>query len=201
MDFFNSFIKTYWYYFFIALLCLLLAGFSIFIFIKEPDVDCNCPKESITYIEDEQEIIDEIYVDIKGAVKTPGVYKMAENSIIDDAIKEAGGFTKKAYTRNINLSKVLSNEMVIIVYTQSEYKELNKEDTIEVDSNTCVSNSYNIDSCIQSGNSIISTDNSSDVSNNSTIKDENKDLDELIQGADFPEDYDAFDDEMLDMIP
>ena len=34
-----------------------------------------------------------------------------------------------------------------------------------------------------------------------SIKNENKDLDELIQGADFPEDYDAFDDEMLDMIP
>ena len=34
-----------------------------------------------------------------------------------------------------------------------------------------------------------------------SIKNENKDLDELIQGADFPEDYDPFDDEMLDMIP
>ena len=34
-----------------------------------------------------------------------------------------------------------------------------------------------------------------------SIKDENKNLDELIQGAEFPEDYDAFDDEMLDMIP
>ncbi len=32
-------------------------------------------------------------------------------------------------------------------------------------------------------------------------KDENKNLDELIQDAEFPEDYDAFDDEMLDMIP
>ena len=34
-----------------------------------------------------------------------------------------------------------------------------------------------------------------------SIKDENKNLDELIQAANFPEDYDAFDDEMLDMIP
>lgn len=32
-------------------------------------------------------------------------------------------------------------------------------------------------------------------------RDENQDFDELIKSADFPEDYDPFDDEMLDMIP
>ena len=30
---------------------------------------------------------------------------------------------------------------------------------------------------------------------------ENQNFDELIKSADFPEDYDPFDDEMLDMIP
>ena len=30
---------------------------------------------------------------------------------------------------------------------------------------------------------------------------ENHNFDELIKSADFPEDYDPFDDEMLDMIP
>ena len=34
-----------------------------------------------------------------------------------------------------------------------------------------------------------------------SINTENQNLDELIQGIEFPEDYDAFDDEMLDMIP
>lgn len=30
---------------------------------------------------------------------------------------------------------------------------------------------------------------------------ENQNFDDLIKSADFPEDYDPFDDEMLDMIP
>ena len=34
-----------------------------------------------------------------------------------------------------------------------------------------------------------------------SIKDQKTDLDKLIQDADFPDDYDAFNDEMLDMIP
>lgn len=38
-----------------------------------------------------------------------------------DAINLAGGFTKNAYTDNINLSKKLNNEMVIIVGNKKDY--------------------------------------------------------------------------------
>ena len=44
------------------------------------------------------------YCDIKGSVKSPGVYEIKENSTIDDIIKLAGGLTKNATTDNINLS-------------------------------------------------------------------------------------------------
>lgn len=67
---------------------------------------------------------DYIYVDIKGSVKKPGVYKILNTSIINDAINMAGGFTSSAYQNNINLSKRVCAEMVIYVYSKSEINSL-----------------------------------------------------------------------------
>ena len=68
---------------------------------------------------------DEVLVDIKGAVKKPGVYRLSKNSIVDDVIKMAGGLNKNASTDDINLSKAIYNEMVIYVSTKDEIKNKN----------------------------------------------------------------------------
>ena len=67
-----------------------------------------------------EEIPHEFYVDIKGAVKKPGVYKVSEKNIVKDVIDMAGGLKSTAVTSNINLSKKVTSEMVIYVYTKSE---------------------------------------------------------------------------------
>ena len=64
-----------------------------------------------------------IFVDIKGAVKKPGVYEMNSNSRIIDVIKKAGDLKKDADTSIINLSKRLKDEMYIIIYTKDQIKE------------------------------------------------------------------------------
>jgi competence protein ComEA len=67
-----------------------------------------------------------VYVDIKGAVNNPGVYEIESNSRVIDVIKLAGDLTDQADTSIINLSKKVSDEMYIIVYTKDEmnsYKE------------------------------------------------------------------------------
>lgn len=67
-----------------------------------------------------------IFVDIKGAVKKPGVYEVKEGSRVIDVIKKAGDLKKDADTSIINLSKRVKDEMFIIIYTKdqiSEYKE------------------------------------------------------------------------------
>ncbi|QWC00494.1 SLBB domain-containing protein [Mycoplasmatota bacterium] len=56
-----------------------------------------------------------IYVEIKGQVKYPGVYFMQENDLVIDLINEAGGLLDDAKTNNINLVKKLNNHEVIIV--------------------------------------------------------------------------------------
>src|SRR5574344_1161882 len=64
--------------------------------------------------------VNDFYVDVKGEVKKPGVYKVNDGIIINDVIKIAGGLTKKANTTNINLSKKVTAEMLIYVSSNSE---------------------------------------------------------------------------------
>lgn len=61
-----------------------------------------------------------IYVDVKGSVKKPGVYEVKENAIVNDCIKMAGGITSSGTLSNINLSKKVTDEMVIYVFKKSE---------------------------------------------------------------------------------
>lgn len=61
-----------------------------------------------------------IFVDVKGAVKKPGVYEVKENSIVNDCIKLARGITSSGTLSNINLSKKVTDEMVIYVFKKSE---------------------------------------------------------------------------------
>lgn len=61
-----------------------------------------------------------IRVDIKGAVVTPGVYEMREGTRVADVIYQAGGVLENADLSRINLSKRVTDEMVIIIYTKEE---------------------------------------------------------------------------------
>ena len=67
------------------------------------------------------------YIDIKGAVQKPAVYKLEKGSRIFDAIALAGGLKKDADTSVLNLSKIIKDEMMIIIYTKAEIKKF-KED-------------------------------------------------------------------------
>lgn len=53
------------------------------------------------------------FIYVTGAVKTPGVYKLSEDSRIFQAIDAAGGFTSKADRASINLAERLMDGMHI----------------------------------------------------------------------------------------
>ena len=65
------------------------------------------------------------YEDIKGAVANPGVYSIESNKRVIDAIKMAGGLLDNSDTTNINLSKYVTDEMVIVIYTKEELEQIN----------------------------------------------------------------------------
>jgi len=63
-----------------------------------------------------EEVMDnEIKVDIKGAVKMPGIYSVSLDKRVNDVINLAGGLLENADTININLSEKVYDEMVIII--------------------------------------------------------------------------------------
>lgn len=59
-------------------------------------------------------------VDVKGAVKNPGIYQLKKTSRINDAIQKAGGLTTDADSKSINLAQKLTDEAVIYVAAMGE---------------------------------------------------------------------------------
>lgn len=111
------------------------------------DDDVNLISDTLEKVEDSSNVSEEkyIWVDIKGEVKKPGVYKLKENSRVIDAINVSGGLTKKAYTKYINLSRILKDENVIIVNSTSEIKKVSSGNNItEVKINNNSKNSASI---------------------------------------------------------
>lgn len=105
-----------------ALISSLVVGFLIFSFFKkndEPKVDMNSYEvvnESKSEADSEQkEEVKKIFIDIKGAVKNPGVYELEKDKRIKDALDVAGGLLEDADTSNINLSQKVHDQMLIVV--------------------------------------------------------------------------------------
>ena len=90
-------------------------------------------------------VTSKVYVDIKGSVKKPGVYQVSADSIVWNVINLSGGFTKNAYTKNINLSQKVKDEMVIYVFSKNEMSKMNN--TVKTDT-ACTTNVINYDNCI-----------------------------------------------------
>lgn len=115
-------------------------------------------------------------VDIKGAVKNPGVYKINSDLTVNDAIILAGGLTKEADTSVINLAKKIKDEMVIIIYTKEEVKKSNIVDTvIKVVEKECICPNIQNDGCL---NTEIK-DNITNNENNSLININTASVEEL----------------------
>jgi len=64
----------------------------------------------------------QIYIDVKGAVKNPGVYQVTANMRVNDAIDLAGGFNRSADQKHINLAQSLTDQQVVYVPVKGEVK-------------------------------------------------------------------------------
>ena len=180
MDFFN-FLKNNKLFIISLLFNVLLIGISSYLLYKV----LNVREENIIVHEDfqssnvEEEKL-EIFVEVKGAVKKPGVYKLNSDSIINDLINISGGFTKSAYTKNINLSRKISNELVVYVYTEAEYKKVHQDKIVYITKEVyldspCECSNYDISNCLDNGKSeIIASDKDTVFENTQEEKDNSK---------------------------
>ena len=102
-------------------------------------------------------------IDIKGAIKKPGVYEANCNSIVNDIIKLAGGLIDSADTSVINLAKKITNEMVIIIYTKDEVKNSNiVKNVVKIVEKECKCPNIQNDGCLN-------TDIKEDITNTNNI--------------------------------
>lgn len=143
----------------IASVLLLIIGIATYFFLtrkptktskKEENPIINKKKEK----QPSQESTIKYQVDIKGEVISPGIYTMDSSSRVIDVIKAAGGLTENANTSVINLSKKITDEMVIIVYSNNEVEDFKKTKELEEQvSSKCKQNDkYGLenDACISS---------------------------------------------------
>lgn len=65
----------------------------------------------------EQELIT---VDVKGAVRSPGIYDLPVGSRVHDAVQKAGGLTEEADSKSLNLAQKVSDEALVYVPTKGE---------------------------------------------------------------------------------
>ena len=63
---------------------------------------------------------DLITVDVKGAVKSPGIYDLPVGSRVHDAVQKAGGLTEQADSKSLNLAQKVSDEALVYVPTKEE---------------------------------------------------------------------------------
>ena len=109
------------------------------------------------------------YVDIKGAIKKPGVYKVAKTAIVNDVIKLAGGLKSNAYTLNINLSQQVKDSMVIYIYTKNEIR---KTTNAIITDTTCKTEIVEVNNCIETTTTKVVDNNISKINLNTATKEE-----------------------------
>ncbi|MDP1852029.1 MAG: ComEA family DNA-binding protein [Candidatus Planktophila sp.] len=111
-------IKNWWYelhYSHIQKRALLILGTLIIIFSSLLVVRGNTHEVVAPPIIAVQIAAPEIFIDVTGAVNKPGVYTLAANSRVIDAIKAAGNSAPGADLSTINLARVLSDGEQIYV--------------------------------------------------------------------------------------
>ena len=79
-------------------------------------------KDSSSEKEVKEELVEQdlITVDVKGAVKSPGIYDLPVGSRVNDAVQKAGGLTEQADSKSLNLAQKVSDEALVYVPTKGE---------------------------------------------------------------------------------
>lgn len=98
---------------------------------------CHRPLNPPLYPESSPDIdeplqLEYIYIDIKGEVRVPGVYKVSNGTRLYQVIEQAGGLTKDADVLGYNLSLVLSDQQVIVIPNKAQEFDYDEESLISI---------------------------------------------------------------------
>ena len=106
---------------------------------------------NVTVSDAAQEQQESIFVQVTGAVKTPGVYELPMESRVFEAVQAAGGMTDDAAAESLNQALELTDRQMIVVYTQQEWS------TMLEDADTAVTGAENAGQAADDGRVNINT--------------------------------------------
>lgn len=97
---------------------VILVAAACFFLLREPEKPAADPmlfstQSSVQTTKESSQ--QEWYVDVKGAVKKTGMYRITQGMRLMDAIDLAGGFTEEADQNQVNFSKLLTDQEIIYV--------------------------------------------------------------------------------------
>lgn len=116
-----NFIKKYWQFLLAGVAIVLLICIAYIMSFSSKNTDdsvlTNITLESSSPASSEsvKHKSSSIIVDIKGAVKKPGIYKISNELRVNDVVNLAGGLCENAEIKGINLAQKIADEMVIYV--------------------------------------------------------------------------------------
>ncbi|MTD38739.1 comEA protein [Erwinia sp. CPCC 100877] len=119
MDY-RAFVQKYWRHSVLGIVCIFVLIIGFFFFAqKEKSDPLEQAVQSQEYTAESQQLSQSqdqrIFLDIKGAVKQPGMYEGKENMRVWDAVMLAGGVIEEADTKQVNFSKRVTDQMVIYI--------------------------------------------------------------------------------------
>lgn len=152
MRFLIDLILRFWRYILVFVAISFVILISILNYNKDSDVKSDIiiadnkinESTSLTSNESKNEKENIIKVDVKGYIKKPGVYEISDDARVNDVIKLAGGLKSGADTSNINLSKRLKDEMVIIIPKKVTKKTSNNSSKNTDDESETITNDAQI---------------------------------------------------------
>ena len=90
--------------------------------VKETNLQAEVAAVSKDSVSEKEEPLEQdlITVDVKGAVKAPGIYDLPVGSRVNDAVQKAGGLTEQADSKSLNLAQKVSDEALVYVPIKGE---------------------------------------------------------------------------------
>lgn len=74
-----------------------------------------------------------IYVQVGGAVVSPGVYQLPQGSRIFEAVEKAGGTSETADLNSLNQAQLLQDGQLVYVYAQGEWEDQTAREAVTED--------------------------------------------------------------------
>lgn len=169
-----EYLKKYYLYIILILVIIFLAISIILVVMLDQKETVQVPEVKLEQLEETKEQVktkETVKIDIKGNIANPGVYELEQGTRVIDAINIAGGLLENSNTDLINLSQILTDEMIIIIYTNDQiekYRQDSKQiEYVYVEVEKCPDQIN--DACINKQENNPSKEDNSKKENNSLI--------------------------------